>query len=330
MPPPYKLSVIIPTYRRFQPLLDTLADLLAQTWHPETISSVEIIVADQNPRWPDKFESRQAELAARENIVWLTLDSPGVVNARNTAVEHSTGEILLFLDDDVRIPNRRFLERHVANYRDEEISAVTGRELSSDMAESPTLPSDDELPGHPEREATPLWSDQPAVFHALHFGREGTDRFRAHTFCTCNGSIRRSEFLRVGGFDENFSGNSYGDDYDLAIRLAEAEGKLVYDPQAALIHLQAPMGGLRLKDRSNRFTQKEKALSAWVFYLRHSRAGCRRFLFYQHLLRKTVLLKDNVVRFWRQPQVWWGVWTAYREARKRVRRGPVSRFLRDI
>lgn|GEM_PF-699405 len=326
MSSPLSLSVIIPTYRRFAPLLETLEDLKAQVWGAETISSVEILIADQNLEWPDEYRQRKSEFAQQENITWMTLETPGVVNARNSAVEKSTGDLLLFLDDDVRILNRRFLERHVANYRDAEVSSVSGRELSAAELSAPHLPDDAELPGHPETEQTPVWSDQPAVFHALYFGRVGHERYQANTFCTCNGSIRRSEFLRVGGVDENFSGNSYGDDYDLAIRLAEVGGKLVYDPDAALIHLQSPMGGLRLKDRGNSFSEKEKAISAWLFFLRHARPGCRWFLFRSHLLRKTVLLKGNLTRFWRQPRVWWGVWSAYWEARRRVKAGPVSRF----
>ncbi|MDG2388115.1 MAG: glycosyltransferase [Planctomycetaceae bacterium] len=300
--------------------------MAAQTWDAETISSLEIIIADQNPAWPAEFQERKSTFAEQDNICWMTLETPGVVNARNSAVENSNGEILIFLDDDVRILNRHFLERHVANYRDPDVSSVSGRELSADELEHPDLPSDDDLPGHPESAETPIWSDQPAVFHALYFGRVGRERYQVHTFCTCNGSIRRSEFLRADGFDENFSGNSYGDDYDLAIRLAELGGKLIYDPQAALIHLQSPMGGLRLKDRRNSFSEKEKAISAWLFYLRHAQPGCRWFVFRSHLLRKTVLLKGNLIRFWRQPRVWWGVWSAYWEANRRVKSGPVSRF----
>jgi len=328
LPAPRSLSVIIPTFRRFEPLLETLADLTTQIWDEQSLSSVEILIADQNPQWPAELEAQKKAFADLDHITWLNLDRPGVVNARNSAVEKSNGEILLFLDDDVRILNHRFLERHVANYRESNVSAVSGRELPADKLEQPDLPDDGNLPGHPEQEPTPVWSEQPAVFHALHFGRVGHQRYQVNTFCTCNGSIRRSEFLRVGGFDENFSGNSYGDDYDLAIRLADAGGKLIYDPDAALIHLQSPMGGLRLKDRRNTFSEKEKAISAWLFLLRHARPGCRVFLIREHLLRKTVLLKRNLVRFWRQPLVWWGVWSAFREARRRIKVGPVSRFSR--
>jgi glycosyltransferase involved in cell wall biosynthesis len=246
--------------------------------------------------------------------------------ARNLAAAKSQGEILLFLDDDVVIPNRKFISRHVANYRDAKISSVTGRELHADQAETDAVPADGALPGRPSEEDTPLWSTKPAVFHALFFDRNSALRYEVATFCTCNGSIRRSEFLRVGGFDENFSGNSYGDDYDLAVRLSEAHGKLVYDPQAALIHLQAPLGGLRLKDPRNTFSEKDKALSACLFFLRHSRKGCRWHLLYHHLFRKTVLLRRNLTHFWSQPLIWCGITAAWLEARRRLRHGPISCF----
>lgn len=108
MSSPLSLSVIIPTYRRFGPLLETLEDLAAQSWDTQTISSVEIIIADQNPEWPEEFQEQKSTFTTQDNICWMTLETPGVVNARNSAVEKSTGEILLFLDDDVRILNQRF------------------------------------------------------------------------------------------------------------------------------------------------------------------------------------------------------------------------------
>jgi GT2 family glycosyltransferase len=315
------ISVIIPTFRRFNPLLNTLDDLLQQV-----DVAFEVVIADQNPEWPTACRVRLNKFVDDTRVHLMTLEQPGVVRARNLAVKESSGAILLFLDDDVRIPNRRFLARHVANYEDESLSAVVGRELRPDQARSSAIPADSTLPGDPASEKPPHWSDRPPVFQVLSFDRNSDRRTFVHTFCTCNSSIRRSEFLRVGGFDEHFSGNSYGDDYDLAIRLAAKGGKTVYDPLAALIHLQLQAGGLRLRDARNTFTEKDKALSACLFFLRHARRGCRWYLLYNHLLRKTVLLKKNVVECWRQPRVWGGLISAWKEARLRNREGPVSIF----
>lgn len=307
------VSVIVPTYRRFEPLLSTLRDLVAQDY-PE----LEIIVADQNPAWPSELQPQIDELRAHRNIRWLPLAAPGVVAARNEAGQISQGEILLFVDDDVEIRDRQFIRRHVRNYRDPAVSAVAGRECSPGRA--PPANESDQLPSE-----TPQYSDEPAVLQALSFDRDSSRRVWVATFCTCNGSIRRDAFLAVGGFDENFTGNSYGDDYDLAIRLDAAGYRIVFDPQAALVHLRVPVGGLRLSDAANSFNEFDRALSSWIFVLRHGR-GRIPSLLYRHLLRKTVLTKRNVVRPWRQPAAWAGMIRAYFEARRRVRSGPRSRF----
>src|SRR5262249_40363129 len=139
-------------------------------------------------------------------------------------------------------------------------------------------------------------------------------------------SVRRDAFLAVGGFDENFSGNSYGDDYDFAVRLHDAGFRTLFDPAARLVHLRAPLGGLRLSDGGNSFNETDRAISSWIFLLRYATARSWRFLLYHHLLRKTVLLRRNMIRPWRQIPVWAGLIRAFFEARRRVRCGPRSRF----
>ena len=315
------VSVVVPTYRRFEPLLNTLRDLLAQEY-----SDLEVIVADQNPSWPTELQSQLDEVRSHPNVRWLSLEAPGVVAARNEAVRVSRGEIVLFVDDDVEISDRHFIERHALNCREPAVAAVAGRECSPGTA---NLVKDDTYQNPAE---TPNYSDEPAVLQALSFDRDSSRRVWVTTFCTCNGSIRRDAFLAVGGFDENFTGNSYGDDYDLAIRLDAAGYRIVFDPQAALVHLRVPVGGLRLSDSANSFNEFDRAVSSWIFVLRHGR-GRIPSLLYRHVLRKTVLMKRNFVRPWRQPAVWAGVIRAYFEARRRVRRGPRSRFMqppRDV
>jgi GT2 family glycosyltransferase len=311
------ISVVIPTYRRYRPTLSTLRDLLAQDY-PE----FEIVVADQNPTWPAEFQSELDTLKANHRVRWLTLETPGVVAARNEAVRVSTGEILVFVDDDVEIRDKSFLRRHAWNYRDARVAAVAGRECSAGASTQFSAPRDEDAP---PLEA-PQFSGESALQQVLAFNREGSQRQWAATFCTCNASIRRGVFLAVNGFDENFSGNSYGDDYDLAIRLHEAGHRIIFDPAAGLVHLQTPMGGLRLSDASNSFNEFDRALSSWIFLLRHGTKRTWPSLFYRHLLRKTVLLKRNVVRPWRQFPVCAGVVRAFFEARRRVRGGPRSRF----
>ena len=316
-PKPY-LSVIVPTFRRFSPLLDTIQGLLAQQ-----DVDFEILVVDQNPAWPVSLRGRKTELASDPRVKWLVRDEPGVVAARHDAVAAATGDIFVFVDDDVLIPDRFFLARHLANYEAlPDLDVVIGREVYRGQTEPPVAPFP---PPHSALTMGEPVSGTPSS-QAMSFDRMRPSRYRVVSFCTCNSSVRREAFFRVGGFDEAFHGMAYGDDYDFAIRLARSGGRFVYDPQAWLIHLQAPTGGLRMSDPRNRASEKEKIYSSILFLLKNEDPSWRWYLQWG-VLRRSVLLKANLKRPWRQPQVWIGLWRAWREARAAVRRGPVSRFL---
>lgn len=130
----------------------------------------------------------------------------------------------------------------------------------------------------------------------------------------------------MGCFDENFVGASYGDDADLALRLAQAGFRIVYDPAPTLVHWIAPTGGLRLtaSNRTIPFSYSERVTSAWVFYFKHIQGqplGLKLFYLFHYILRKSMLLKDHVLRPWRQPFVAWGLLQAFLTAREASRHG---------
>ncbi|MBV8274132.1 MAG: hypothetical protein JO170_02575, partial [Verrucomicrobia bacterium] len=97
------------------------------------------------------------------------------------------------------------------------------------------------------------------------------------------------------GFDELFTGNTYGYDADLALRLSARPGTTVYDPDAWLIHRRVPVGGLRLTDKHNRVDATATAQGLWLFVFRHGYRGMYAHLIYRHVLRKTLLLRRNLL-----------------------------------
>jgi GT2 family glycosyltransferase len=312
-PEPF-VSVIVPTYRRFEPVLATVRDLLAQRY-----ADYEIIVADQNADWPAPLRAERDRLSEHPRVRWLDVPVPGVVAARNEAVQRSRGEVLVFVDDDVRIADDGFIGRHVANYADPRIATVSGREMNPwDVAPNPVG----------DVSAEPVRPDRTPLEMVLGFDRNTGRRVEGCVFSTCNCSVRRDVFLALGGFDENYIGNSYGDDSDFALRLAATGRIMVFDPGAALVHLRVPIGGLRLSDRTNATSQTDRVVSGWLFYLRHARAGSRWHILHTQILRRTILLRLNLVRPWRQPAAWAGLVRGYFVARRRLRSGVVSRFTR--
>ena len=244
------ISVIVPTFRRFEPALRTLSDLLQQDH-----DRFEVIVADQNRSWPLELEAQLDVIRADRRVNWMTLTIPGVVIARNHAVSAAAGSLLVFVDDDVWIPDRSFLRQHERAHEDASVACVCGREVKMyDVDQERCMPVTP--PGH----ATMAPAGGTRLSQLLHFDRSQTLRAEVAVFSTCNGSINRAAFDRVGGFDEHFRGASYGDDADLALRLASAGERITYDPHPWLVHLHEPVGGLRLSDPNNPFSEYDRCL----------------------------------------------------------------------
>ncbi|MBK0399750.1 glycosyltransferase family 2 protein [Limibaculum sp. M0105] len=308
-----KASIIIPTINRFELIIETVMYILDQDYE-----DFEVIVADQNKNWPNEFEYLRKKILDDSRVLWINIPTLGVVGARQQASAISSGKVLIFIDDDVIIKDDGFVAKHMRNYKDENIAAVCGREVVSRSADIHALAQGPEYPI--EVDGIP-----PAV-QPLTFPRNSKVRQEVCTFCTCNSSVRRENFMEIGGFDENFQGASYGDDYDFVIRLHDSGKKIIFDPSPELIHLQAKAGGLRLSVQSSRFSEHDKALSGWIFLLRHGQRGWRLYLLWNWVLRRTVFLKWNLVHFWRIPIAVFGLGKAYFSARKAVRAGPRSRF----
>ena len=88
-----EISVVIPAYKVAEFITETLESCLAQTFGDREV----IVVNDGSP------DSEQLETAIApflERIVYINQTNTGVGEARNTAIEHSRGEFIAFLDGD--------------------------------------------------------------------------------------------------------------------------------------------------------------------------------------------------------------------------------------
>jgi glycosyltransferase involved in cell wall biosynthesis len=94
------ISVIIPTYNRQSWLCETLESLAQQTWPADRF---EVIVVD------DGSEDGTAEIVEQSfpfPLRYFWQSNQGDAAARNTGVQQSQADILVFLDDDILIaPN---------------------------------------------------------------------------------------------------------------------------------------------------------------------------------------------------------------------------------
>ncbi len=103
-----KVSVIIPTYNRFNVLFRAINSVLNQTY-----TNVEIIVVDDNYDNNELREKIKTKIQKEySNIIYLYPNKHiGGALARNIGVENSSGEFIAFLDDDDEYKNSKIEEQ---------------------------------------------------------------------------------------------------------------------------------------------------------------------------------------------------------------------------
>ena len=124
------VSIIIPTKNRLEFLEPCLASIEAHTLYPRT--KFEIVVIDNGSADPAALRYLQ-ESAGRGAIRLLSDDTPfNYSRLNNLAVQQSTGEVLVFLNNDTVINHPLWLEFLVAQAIKDDVGAVGAKLLYPD------------------------------------------------------------------------------------------------------------------------------------------------------------------------------------------------------
>lgn len=215
MPPP-KVSVIVPTYQRASALHKTLAALCAVDYPDDLF---EIVVVDDG-----STDSTSAGVAKFSKVRYVYQPNTGVAAARNHGVRLSTGDVLIFVDDDIIVAPDN-VRRHLAVRELYDECVVAGRSefdpcLRAELVRSPFG-------------RFRLWSeDLMQTGEAKRWGTQG--RIEVASVDTQNMSISRKHFWQVGGFDENFPVGA--EDQDLCWRARSAGAVIVRDHGIRVLH----------------------------------------------------------------------------------------------
>jgi len=89
-------SLVIPTYNRPQELAVALASILRQTRLPE-----QLVIIDDGQL--EDIPQRAALEAAGVEILYQRKSIPDLPTSRNIGIRISSGDVVLFLDDDVEL-----------------------------------------------------------------------------------------------------------------------------------------------------------------------------------------------------------------------------------
>ncbi len=208
-----RLSVVLATYNRFDLLLRLLGDLAAQTIDA---SEFEVIVVDDGSDPP--VRPRLDAAAHPFALTVLEQKNGGPAAARHRGVCAARGEVLVLVDDDMRLPSR-FLAEHLDHHSGPEPVAVVGRYVSDpQITKKPLF----------ERYLGRKWDELSAGIADRSVRVNGTH------LATGNTSMRRADYLRSGGLDPSLPRAE-----DVALGLAlEANGvRIVFSEAAHSVHL---------------------------------------------------------------------------------------------
>lgn len=296
------ISCIIPTLARGEVLLDTLAMLRAQKPRAQ-----EIIVVDQTPIHPPKVQSAIEALSKAGQIVLLHQSEPNAAKARNAGALAASGDILLFLDDDVCLPPS-FLAAYSQAFRNTLVSAVAGQVLEGSAATVDRLP--------------PRASDPGLGW--LYFPKNYSRPCSTSFMMAGNFGIRRELYLKLGGMDEAFERGAYREESDFAMRFVRSGYRFLFNPACSLRHLGAPLvpyGGARHWSRGRDFRYFHHCVGDWYFNLKHAN---RRTLgpLLLHSLRYFVFNRMRLQRPWQLPAAFAFWASALPVATLRVAEGP--------
>lgn len=199
-----RVTVLIPTLDRHAYLQVVLENLRAQTVRPH-----EIIVIDQSA--PERRDPTLAERFADLPLKLMFQDSPGQCSSRNAGLQVSTGDYVLFIDDDDELPPT-LIEDHLTNLH----------RFNADVSSG--------------------------VLHEV--GTEGLATAHqfvraADVFPTSNTLVRRDVLRKSGLFDLAFNRAPRADG-ELGMRVYLSGAFMVLNQGISVMHHRAPQGGLRV------------------------------------------------------------------------------------
>lgn len=205
------ISVVIPVFNRFKILRRTLLALNNQSMSSDCF---EVILVDDGSDEDIHQFVNEEELSYP--IMILRQNHLGPAAARNRGANIAKGRVILFLDNDM-IASMVLLEQHSVNHKGEAKRIVVGsRSLFNEAGIPDAFARFDYLPDGSDLRL----KRQPISFQEVF---------------TCNLSLRRDDWMILGGFNEKFTTASF-EDIEFAYRAHLQGYKFFWNPEALAYH----------------------------------------------------------------------------------------------
>jgi GT2 family glycosyltransferase len=200
-----EITVVIAVHNSAATLAGCLEALSKSTLQPLECVVVDDASSDGAKAVAERHGARVISLSQRQ----------GPAHARNLGALHARGDVILFLDADVRIHN-------------DAISCILAH-FRSDTSLAAVMGAYDDSPA-----AAPFVSQYRNLLHCF---THRAGRREASTFWTACGAIRKEVFLSSGGLDERF-GRPAIEDLEFGARLKADGGRILLDSAIQVQHLK--------------------------------------------------------------------------------------------
>jgi len=232
-----KVSVIIPTYNQKEILAKTLDYLILQDYPKERY---EIIVVDDGSSDATQ-EMVKSKMGSKVGLRYFYQKKRGPHFARNLGIDKARGEIMIFVDSDIFTPPN-FISEHVKFHQKFGDVVVSGPTVRTDRLDNVFADAN-------RRKIKKLLFD-----------------FSGPSFITSNLSVKRKFLIRVGGFDEEFTGFGWHD-WELGLRLKKLGLKARRNINAIVYHYKKK---INLSDLPSLCKKKrEQGRNAVLYYKKH-------------------------------------------------------------
>jgi GT2 family glycosyltransferase len=217
-----RVSVLIPTLRRPDPLRETLQSILSSDPLP-----YEVIVIDGDPEHSARAVVDEVRPAAGPAFVYLESEA-SVTKQRNDGIDAAQGDVVVFVDDDVAVKTDLFGVLAAA-FEDEGVVGATGRIIER---------AAHRIGGNQSLLRRLLFAGVPEGF----FAPSGYPRYvldetvdkDVEFMPGCLMSVRRDVAARTR-FDESMTGYALAEDEDFSYR-ASRVGRIRFLAEAAVEH----------------------------------------------------------------------------------------------
>ncbi|MBN7573228.1 glycosyl transferase family 2 [Clostridium sp. 2-1] len=257
-----KLSIIIVNYNTYDLTKQTIESVIKEHHN----FNYEVILVDNASsdgsinKLQDKFRNI---LTTKKLHIIINKDNLGFAKANNIGIKFARGKYILLLNSDT-VLKENCLEKCIAKMeKDKNIGALGCKVVLANGELDHACKR-----GFPTPKASlyyflKLHEKNPSKYgqyNALHLREDDIGEVDCLTGAFM--LMPKLIFYKVGGLDEDFF--MYGEDIDLCYKIKELGYKILYYPEAQIIHYK---GGSSKKKRSKVIYDFHQAM--WIFYKKH-------------------------------------------------------------